>query len=189
MQQHHACSIGQQAKGDAPTWEGSTRLHEPLTQLHSCRRAGRRTRARHGEEMLQRGIERGVRCEACPSSTIHIPHTMTRSRHAQHTLSTRGEARRLGSSSSRGRHRTPDGCKGPGKATTGRELRPDLQGGSEGITHAVFRLRQASQGRFLRLRGSRARPNWLWMVNLRGRPWAESAPLSIGWIVLGMSWG
>lgn len=102
MQQHHACSIGQQAKGDAPTWEGSTRLHEPLTQLHSCRRAGRRTRARHGEEMLQRGIERGVRCEACPSSTIHIPHTMTRSRHAQHTLSTRGEARRLGSSSSRG---------------------------------------------------------------------------------------
>ncbi|KAF3070281.1 hypothetical protein CFAM422_006966 [Trichoderma lentiforme] len=27
---------------------------------------------------------------------------MTRSRHAQHTLSTRGEARRLGSSSSRG---------------------------------------------------------------------------------------
>lgn len=58
-----------------------------------------------------------------------------------------------------------------------------LQGGSEGITQAVFRLRQASQGRFLRLRGCLARPNWLWMVNLRGRacwPWANgSAPLSM----------
>lgn len=63
----------------------------------------------------------------------------------------------------------------------------DLQGGSEGITQAVFRLRQASQGRFLRLRGSRARPNWLWMVNLRGRPWAESAPLSMSWMFHGQS--
>ncbi|UKZ61791.1 uncharacterized protein TrAtP1_003049 [Trichoderma atroviride] len=57
-----------------------------------------------------------------------------------------------------------------------------LQGGSEGITQAVLRLRQASQGRFLRLRGCLARPNWLWMVNLRGRawPWANgSAPLSM----------
>lgn len=46
-----------------------------------------------------------------------------------------------------------------------------------------MRLRQASQGRFLRLRGCLARPNWLWMVNLRGRacwPWANgSAPLSM----------
>lgn len=47
------------------------------------------------------------------------------------------------------------------------------------MTQAVFRFRQASQGRFLRLRGCRGRPNWLWMVNLRGRPWAESAPLSM----------
>lgn len=57
----------------------------------------------------------------------------------------------------------------------------NLQGGSEGITQAVLRRRQASQGRFLRLRGCLARPNWLWIVNLRGRPDANtdagSAPL------------
>lgn len=64
-----------------------------------------------------------------------------------------------------------------------------LQGGSEGITHAVLRLRQASQGRFLRLRGCLARPNWLWMVNLRGRacwPWTDgSAPLSMSCVSRG----
>lgn len=70
---------------------------------------------------------------------------------------------------------------------TTKPARSHLQGGSEGITQAVLRLRQASQGRFLRLRGCLARPNWLWMVNLRGRacwPWANgSAPLSMSCVI------
>lgn len=42
------------------------------------------------------------------------------------------------------------------------------QGGSEVMTHAVLRRRQASQGLFLRLRGWRALPKLLRMLNLRG---------------------
>lgn len=43
------------------------------------------------------------------------------------------------------------------------------------MTQAVLRRRQASQGRFFRLRRSRAWPKLLWMVNLRRRATAAEA--------------
>ncbi|UKZ57461.1 hypothetical protein TrVGV298_011318 [Trichoderma virens] len=131
-----------------------------------------RVMANNGQHSIVGGV--GLSTSTSTSTRRRPHHDAQRTRTTY--LSTRGEAQRLGSSSSNGS--TDAGGQQGGD---GQRARPNLQGGSEGITQAVFRLRQASQGRFLRLRGSRARPNWLWMVNLRGRPWAESAPLSMAW--------
>lgn len=68
-------------------------------------------------------------------------------------------------------------------------LRGCLQGGSEVMTQAVLRLRQASQGRFLRLLRSLGLPKVLWMTNLRERACAALvAAGSDDEVLLASSW-